>query len=127
MYLCCRYSRWRTSRMPIACQFQSAFFEVNDQQNYLTCNNPMCEYFCSLVNSHICTCCKLVQLKEVERYTERQYEKRSQEIVQQVFDTACSQCQNYRKNSQNCRFFPNSKTVFELIEDPQRRCPRNLW
>ena len=111
----------------LACKFQTAFFDVNDQQNYLTCMNAGCGRYFGMVNSFICNQCPQQILVESERYPERVVGKRSPDVVTAIFNTSCSQCINYRKDDHNCRFYPNSKTVDELIEDPKRRCPRNLW
>lgn len=114
--------------MSIVCKFQTAVFDVNEKQNYLTCRNPACDaLFCTLVNSYLCNKCSFIQLGELHCFPEREYEKRSAELIDAIISTSCSQCSRFNQDAQNCQLIHNSKTIPEMIEDSTRHCPRHLW
>jgi hypothetical protein len=104
-----------------------SFYDVREQQNYLTCKDHRCEFFCTLVNSYLCGKCPYKQEVPSTLMPERKIEKRETSASLHIFTTACSQCDRYNKEAQNCYLIHNSKTIQEMLEDSHRHCPRHLW
>lgn len=110
------------------CRTQRTFFESNIEQNLIVCQNYKCEHNMLLVNAFICHNCPYKDLIYDPLWIdEPAFEPRTEETVKYLFKTSCQTCSDFNPNRQTCNRIKGSKTMYELLEHPDSKCPRSLW